>query len=129
MLVSSVPAIVTLPVTASLSDCPAVVPPRSMTTVPVDPITRLPVIESVPAVPAVAGEIVPLLVSVLPAPMLMVPAPHRVPELVKAPAVRCRVAPVETSIMPELVKVGLVVRFRLTEPVCTCICPLLLRLK
>ena len=96
-----VPPMVTFPLTTSLSDCDSPFPPRSTARVPVDPRSRLPVMDKVPAVPFPPGEMVPLLINVA-EPTSMVPVPARVPSFVK-PLVSLKVVPVARVTVPDWV--------------------------
>src|SRR3990172_5232318 len=87
------------PLTASTSNCPAVLPASSTATDPPAPCVRFPLIDSVPTDPAPPGWIVPSFVSVFPAPTSIVPAPRSVPVLVN-PADFRKVAPEAISMVP-----------------------------
>ena len=91
------------------------------------PITKLPLIESVPVVSplAIPGATLPLLVSVLPAPTSIVPEPVNVPLLVNPPS-RLNVAPATTATAPLLVKV-LVLTVKVCPAVFAMMLPLLTR--
>ena len=91
-----------LPLTASRSDAPAPVPPRSTATLPVAPCTRLPLTVKVPTVPAVAGRRVPSLTRVpVPAPTTMVPSPDSVPPAaLTKPSGSSSVVPVADFMVP-----------------------------
>ena len=117
-----VPPKATLPETASTSYWPAEAPPSLKFRLP--EFVRLPVMESVPVVVLEPGAIVPLLMSVLTVPTLMVPLPVIVPALVKPP-VRVKVAPDATLIVPEVV---VEVPYNCNVPVSTFTVPALLRL-
>ena len=100
VLLSVPPPRVTFPDTAITSYCvPAVVPPISASMVPL--LSRLPVMDKVPATPVPPGFRFPWLVNVLPAPTSMVPEPEIVPiaALVKPPDF-WNVAPDATWIRP-----------------------------
>ena len=91
------------------------------------PITRLPVIESVPVLSplAIPGAMLPLLVKVLPAPISMVPEPVNVPLLMNPPG-RLKTAPAATPTAPLLVN-ALVLTVNVWPAVLAMMLPLLTR--
>ena len=95
---------VAVPLTATASKSSATGLENSMAMIPDAVFVRLPVIDRVAVLSPeeTPGEIVPLLIRVLPMPTLMVPAPDNVPLLVKPP-VFCNVAAEATLMAPACV--------------------------
>src|SRR5450759_4101381 len=120
-LAFNAPAVVMLPVTASLSNWPAPVPPNSIFKLERLRSCTSPVIASVPVAPVPPGLMLPWLTKPdAPVPTAIVPVPDKVPVLVK-PAAWLNVAALATLSVPALV--GKLVS--VSVPAFTFTCPLL----